>query len=235
MWKPFCFHFSTNQPLDLGTDWILQFQNSCNKLVITLRVVQLCSKIILVISNQTCTISKSSVWFQTKLHFTRFIYHYNKVALPPGTLNVLYTLGNDCLLSPRHGSLLITLRQNRSEKRGELCCRITMVATISTIFLDRDSHCFFNRWKKNMNYCLVPECNHAKKSHIFDFFLPYLQNHTLWRSRNLATMAMWHNNLSSLINLKLTSFYTIISCLGCKCGSTGLLFTKLTPPGMESS
>ena len=69
-----------------------------------------------------------------------------------------------------------------------------------------------------------------EKSYPWFFFLPYLQNHTLWRSRNLATMAMWHNNLSSLINLKLTSFYTIISCLGCKCGSTGLLFTETNSP-----
>ena len=33
-------------------DWILQFQNEWNKMVIGLHVMQFCSKIILVISNQ---------------------------------------------------------------------------------------------------------------------------------------------------------------------------------------
>ena len=38
---------------NIGTDWILRFQNGCNKVLIELRVVQFWSEIILVISNRT--------------------------------------------------------------------------------------------------------------------------------------------------------------------------------------
>ena len=127
---------------------------------------------------------KSYLWLKIKLaRFQNQAYDFrpnctslgifiiiNQSCITSWYIKCFVYIGNDFLLSPRYGSLLITLRQNRSEKRGELCCRITMVATISTIFLDRDDHCFFNQWKKNMNYCLVPECNHAKKSHTLDFF-----------------------------------------------------------------
>ena len=57
-------------------------QNRCDKVVIELRLLQLWTEIvvILVIWNQTCAARsfdlKSSVWFQTKLHFTQFNNHY---------------------------------------------------------------------------------------------------------------------------------------------------------------
>ena len=42
-----------------------------------------------------------------------------------------------------------------------------------------------------MGYCFVSECNQAQESQtcqFFHFFLPYLQNHGLLRSRNFASM-----------------------------------------------
>ena len=55
------------------------------------------------------------------------------------------------------------------------------------------------RWKKNMNYCFVPECNHAQKSqtYIFLFSLSYLQDHGLLISRDFATMVTRRNDFSS--------------------------------------
>ena len=78
--KPLCFRFSTNRLLDqynIGTDWILPFQNS-SKVVIEPCVVQFWSEIILAILNRTRArpILKSRVWFQTKLHSTQLNYHY---------------------------------------------------------------------------------------------------------------------------------------------------------------
>ena len=64
---------STNQlqgQINIGTDWILRFQNGCNKVVTELRVVQFWSEITIVTSNQ-----KSRVWFQTKLHDSKFNNH----------------------------------------------------------------------------------------------------------------------------------------------------------------
>ena len=59
------------------------FQNGCNKVVIELHVAQFWSEIILVISNQTPAISKSRVWFQTKLYSTQFNYHYESWTIGP--------------------------------------------------------------------------------------------------------------------------------------------------------
>ena len=60
-----------------------RFQNGCNKVIIEPRVVQFWSEIILVISNRThaahCSVLKSYVWFQPKLHSTQFNYHYLSV------------------------------------------------------------------------------------------------------------------------------------------------------------
>ena len=64
-------------------EWLnFAIQNRCDKVVIELRLLQLWTEIvvILVIWNQTCAARsfdlKSSVWFQTKLHFTQFNNHY---------------------------------------------------------------------------------------------------------------------------------------------------------------
>ena len=58
-------------------------------------------------------------------------------------------------------------------------------------FLTETVICIVARCEKNMDYCFVPERNHAKESHEsqFSFCLPYLQDHGLLRSRNFATMA----------------------------------------------
>ena len=57
----------------------------------------------------------------------------------------------------------------------------------------------FERWKKSMGYRFVPECNHAQESHlsIFSFSLPYLQDHSLLRSRNVANMVTRRNDSGS--------------------------------------
>ena len=64
---------------NIGTDWILWFQNGCNKVVIELCIVQFWFESIIVISNQTCATRLSDleimVWFQTKLHSTQFNYY----------------------------------------------------------------------------------------------------------------------------------------------------------------
>ena len=51
-------------------------------------------------------------------------------------------------------------------------------------FLKETTICIFERWKKSMSY------------HFSFFYLPYLQDHGLWRSRNFATMATWRNDFS---------------------------------------
>ena len=56
--------------------------------------------------------------------------------------------------------------------------------------------CVVKQWKEIMGYHFVPECNHTQKSCmlncfvfvLFFFFLPYLQDHALLRSRSFATM-----------------------------------------------
>ena len=56
------------------------------------------------------------------------------------------------------------------------------------------------RWKKSIG-CFVPDFNHAQESHTCQcfrfFFLPYLRDHDVLRSRNFATMATWGDNFSS--------------------------------------
>ena len=65
-------------------------------------------------------------------------------------------------------------------------------------FLTETVICIVKRWKKLMGYRLVPECNHAQESHTCHFFvvffLSYLQDHGLLRSRNFSTMATWRND-----------------------------------------
>ena len=54
---------------------------------------------------------------------------------------------------------------------------------------------------KSMGYHFVSECNHVQESHswrLFRFFPPHLQEHSLLRSRNFATMATWRTDFSSV-------------------------------------
>ena len=78
-------------------------------------------------------------------------------------------------------------------------------------FLTEMVICIAKWWRKVhcMGYHFVPEFNHAQESHTsqtLHFFLPYLQDHDLLRSRNFATMATWHNNFSSLLPFTLPLF-----------------------------
>ena len=60
----------------------------------------------------------------------------------------------------------------------------------STIFLDI---CIVERWKKSMVYRFVPSCTGKSYTSFFPpFFLPYLQDHGLLRSRDFTTMATKH-------------------------------------------
>ena len=55
-------------------------------------------------------------------------------------------------------------------------------------FLTEAAICIFEQWKKSMGYRFVPECNHAQENdtcYFSSFFLPYLHDHGLLRSRNL--------------------------------------------------
>ena len=47
----------------------------------------------------------------------------------------------------------------------------------------------------------VPGCIHAQQSHTCEFcrfFLAYLQDHGLLRTRNFASMTVWRDDVSSL-------------------------------------
>ena len=84
---------------------------------------------------------------------------------------------------------------------------------ISTIFFVSDGHLHCQKWWRKvhcMGYHFVPVCNHAQENHTCQslsfFFLPYLQDHNLLRSRNFATMATWHHNFSSLLPFTLPLF-----------------------------
>ena len=62
--------------------------------------------------------------------------------------------------------------------------------------------CSVERWKNSMGYRFVPEWNHALKSHTrhsSSFFLTYLQDHDLLRSRYFDTMATQRNDFSTLL------------------------------------
>ena len=92
----------------------------------------------------------------------------------------------------------------RIERRSTMSCYYgSKILGSQQSFLKETVICIVARCKKNMDYCFVPECNHAKESHESQFFRvffcpPYLQDHGLLRSRNFATMATWRSNVSSL-------------------------------------
>ena len=61
-------------------------------------------------------------------------------------------------------------------------------------FLTEMAICIVKRSKKGISYLFVSECNNTEESHtcqFFPFFPPYLQDHSLLRSRNLATIRWW--------------------------------------------
>ena len=68
-------------------------------------------------------------------------------------------------------------------------------------FLKEKGICLGERWKNSMEYRFVLECIQAPENHTFQSFCfpPYLQHHSLLRSRNFATMTTWRNDFSSLL------------------------------------
>ena len=70
-------------------------------------------------------------------------------------------------------------------------------------FLTETAICIVERWNKSVGYRFVPQCNLAQESHTCHFFLPYLQDHGLLRSRPFATVTTWRDKFSSLPALKL--------------------------------
>ena len=77
-------------------------------------------------------------------------------------------------------------------------------------FLTETAIFIIERWKKRLSYRFVPECNHALESYLsfFSFSLPYLQDHSLLRSRTFATMVTQHfsvgirfNGAETILNL----------------------------------
>ena len=54
-------------------------------------------------------------------------------------------------------------------------------------FLTEAAICIIERWKKRMGWRFAPQCNHAHESNTCQFFLPYLQDCGLPRSRSFST------------------------------------------------
>ena len=80
---------------------------------------------------------------------------------------------------------------------------VTMVAKrflLSTI-LTETTICIVEWWKESLGYCFVLRLiMHWKVIHLsfffYIFFLRYLQDHSLLRSRNFATIPMWCSDFS---------------------------------------
>ena len=74
------FYQPATRSLNIRNDWILRFQNGCNKVVIELRVVQFWSEIILVISNRTLPARSSDFeitrMILDRIHSTQFNHYY---------------------------------------------------------------------------------------------------------------------------------------------------------------
>ena len=66
-------------------------------------------------------------------------------------------------------------------------------------FLTETAIFIIERWKKNKNYCFVPEFNHAQESQTYIFWLSlsYLQEHGLLISRDYAAVVTRRNDFSS--------------------------------------
>ena len=65
-------------------------------------------------------------------------------------------------------------------------------------FLKETAICIAERWIKSTGYHFFPERYHEQESHTcqcFRFFLPHLQEHSLFRSRHFAT---WRTDFSSV-------------------------------------
>ena len=80
-------------------------------------------------------------------------------------------------------------------------------------FLTEAAICIVERWKKSIGYRFVPECNHAQESqtcHFLLLLLPYLQDHGLLRSRNVATMATFRYRLRLLLSIFVRGLKNVI-------------------------
>ena len=66
---------------NIGTDWILWFQNGCNKVVIELCIVQFWSESIIVISNRT---------FATRFSIWKSWYDFRPNCTPLSSITILY-------------------------------------------------------------------------------------------------------------------------------------------------
>lgn len=76
--------------------------------------------------------------------------------------------------------------------------------------------CSVERWKNSMGYRFVPEWNHALKSHTChssSFFLTYLQDHDLLRSRYFDTMATQRNDFSTLLGYLFFDYILILQAV----------------------
>ena len=76
--------------------------------------------------------------------------------------------------------------------------------------------CSVERWKNSMGYRFVPVWNHALKSHTChssSFFLTYLQDHDLLRSRYFDTMATQRNDFSTLLGYLFFDYILILQAV----------------------
>ena len=66
----------------------------------------------------------------------------------------------------------------RIERRSTMSCYYgSKIFGSQQSFLTETVICIVERCKKNMDYCFVPECNHAKESHESQFFRFFFVRH----------------------------------------------------------
>ena len=90
---------------------------------------------------------------------------------------------------------------NWIKKKVTWCYHSSKISGSQQYFLIVMATSIVKWWKKRhgLPFCfLVQSCTGKSNMSMFSFFLPYLQGHGLLRSRNFATIAMWHNSFSSL-------------------------------------
>ena len=67
----------------------------------------------------------------------------------------------------------VTKLQDKRERRSVTSCyHGRKISGSQQSFLIEAPIRFVERWKKSMGYRFGPECNHARKSHICQFFFP---------------------------------------------------------------
>ena len=70
------------------------------------------------------------------------------------------------------------LSYDRIERRSTMSCYYgSKIFGSQQSFLTETVICIVERCKKNMDYCFVPECNHAKESHESQFFRFFFVRH----------------------------------------------------------